>query len=92
MKSRFLAGPYIAWMAIFTVVPLGMVVYFAFTDNSGAFTFANLTYAWEYWPVLLRSVWYAVAACLICLVVGLPRGVCDSAVHRQRAAPCCTCW
>ena len=72
MKSRFLAGPYIAWMAIFTVVPLGMVVYFAFTDNSGAFTFANLTYAWEYWPVLLRSVWYAVAACLICLVVGYP--------------------
>ena len=72
MKSRFLAGPYIAWMAIFTLVPLGMVVYFAFTDNSGAFTFANLTYAWEYWPVLLRSVWYAVAACLICLVVGYP--------------------
>ena len=72
MKSRFLAGPYIAWMAIFTVVPLGLVAYFAFTDNSGAFTFANLTYAWEYWPVLLRSVWYAVAACLICLVVGYP--------------------
>ena len=72
MKSKFLAGPYIAWMAIFTVVPLAMVAYFAFTDNSGAFTLDNLAYAAEYWPVLLRSVLYAVAACAICLVVGYP--------------------
>ena len=72
MKSKFLAGPYIAWMAIFTVVPLAMVAYFAFTTNSGEFTFTNLTRAAEYMPVLLRSVWYALAACAICLVIGYP--------------------
>ena len=72
MKSKFLAGPYMAWMAIFTVVPLVMVAYFAFTTNSGEFTFSNLTRAAEYMPVLLRSVWYALAACAICLVIGYP--------------------
>ena len=59
-------------MVIFTVVPLAMVAYFAFTTNSGEFTFTNLTRAAEYMPVLLRSVWYALAACAICLVIGYP--------------------
>jgi spermidine/putrescine transport system permease protein len=59
-------------MVIFTVVPLAMVAYFAFTTNSGEFTFSNLTRAAEYMPVLLRSVWYALAACAICLVIGYP--------------------
>ena len=26
----------------------------------------------EYLPVLLRSVWYALAACVICLIIGYP--------------------
>lgn len=72
MRTRALAAPYIVWMVIFTVVPLAMVAYFAFTTNSGEFTFTNLTRAAEYMPVLLRSVWYALAACAICLVIGYP--------------------
>ena len=72
MKSKFLAGPYIAWMAIFTVVPLAMVAYFAFTDNSGALTLDNFANASEYLPIFLRSIWYALVACVICLIVGYP--------------------
>ena len=72
MRTKALAAPYIVWMVIFTVVPLAMVAYFAFTTNSGEFTFTNLTSAAEYMPVLLRSVWYALAACAICLVIGYP--------------------
>lgn len=72
MRTKSLAAPYIVWMVIFTVVPLAMVAYFAFTTNSGEFTFTNLTRAAEYMPVLLRSVWYALAACAICLVIGYP--------------------
>lgn len=72
MRTKALAVPYIVWMVIFTVVPLAMVAYFAFTTNSGEFTFTNLTRAAEYMPVLLRSVWYALAACAICLVIGYP--------------------
>ena len=32
MKSRLLSGPYIVWMALFTIIPLGVVFYYAFTD------------------------------------------------------------
>ena len=72
MKSKFLAGPYIAWMVIFTVVPLGMVVYFAFSGTDGGFSLENFTHAAEYFPTFLRSVWYALVACAICLVIGYP--------------------
>ena len=38
-KSLILSGPYIAWMVIFTLIPLGVVAYYAFTDpNTGAFS------------------------------------------------------
>ncbi len=73
MKSRFLAGPYILWMVLFTLVPLGVVVYFAFTDSiTGAFTFSNLTAIVDYLPIFLRSVWLSAIATLICLVIGYP--------------------
>ena len=72
MRTKSLAAPYIVWMVIFTVVPLAMVAYFAFTTNTGEFTFSNMSRAAEYLPVLLRSVWYALASCVICLLVGYP--------------------
>ena len=72
MKTKALASPYIVWMLIFTIVPLAMVFYFAFTTNSGEFTFTNMVRAAEYLPVLMRSVWYALAACVICLLIGYP--------------------
>lgn len=86
MKSKFLAGPYIAWMVIFSVVPLAMVAYFAFTTNSGSFTLQNFANASEYLPIFLRSIWYALAACLICLVVGYPVAyvIAQSTVNVQR--------
>ena len=42
-KSLLLSGPYIAWMVAFTLIPLGVVVYYALTDpDTGAFTLSNL--------------------------------------------------
>ena len=43
MKRKLLGAPYLVWAAIFVVVPLGVVFYYALTDvNTGAFTLANL--------------------------------------------------
>ena len=42
MKSRTAATPFALWMGIFTVVPLAIVVWFAFTDANGSFTFDNV--------------------------------------------------
>lgn len=72
MKSRFLSGPYIVWMVLFTVIPLGVVCYYAFTDSSGAFTLMNWSQVVDYLPIFLRSIWLSVVATLICLVIGYP--------------------
>ena len=40
--GRLIASPYIVWSAIFIVVPIVIMAYFALTDQSGAFTLANL--------------------------------------------------
>ena len=40
--DKKLAYPYFVWMTLFTVVPLIIVVYYAFTDANGAFTLDNL--------------------------------------------------
>ncbi len=40
--SKILTGPYIIWMIIFTVIPLGLIVYYAFTNSGGAFTLDNV--------------------------------------------------
>ena len=73
MKSRFLSGPYILWMILFTLIPLGVVVYYAFTDSiTGQFTLSNLSGMLDYLPIFLRSIWLSVFATLICLLLGYP--------------------
>ena len=73
MKSKLLSAPYIVWMILFTLVPLGVVFYYAFTDvNTGQFTMANLANMGTYTPIFLRSIWLSLAASAICLVIGYP--------------------
>ena len=36
------AAPHIFWAILFIVLPLIIVVFYAFTDESGGFTFENL--------------------------------------------------
>ena len=73
MKSRSLAAPYLVWMALFTIVPLAIVAYFAFTDSqTGEFTMKNIANLGNYMPILIKSIWLALISSLICLVIGYP--------------------
>ena len=72
IKSRYPAFPYIAFMAIFIVVPLIMVAYFAFTTSSGEFTMQNIIRVGDYIPVIIKSLFLAFVATLICLLLGYP--------------------
>ena len=73
MKHRFLSGPYLIWMGLFTVIPLVIVVYYALTDSiTGSFTMKNLASLGTYLPIFLRSLWLSLISALICLVVGYP--------------------
>ena len=73
MKSKRLLAPYVAWMTVFTLIPLGVMVYYAFTDSiTGQFTLTNLSNLGTYFPIFLRSIFLSLASAAICLVIGYP--------------------
>ncbi|HBD86221.1 MAG TPA: ABC transporter permease [Clostridiales bacterium] len=87
MKNKLLAGPYLVWMTIFTIIPLAIVMYFAFTDSvTGSLTFRNLVSLKQYGPIFMKSVWLALVSSLICLVIGYPVAyyIAGCAPHNQR--------
>ena len=66
------AAPHVFWAVLFIVLPLIIVVYYAFTDSEGGFTFSNLASLSEYAPIFGLSIELAVIATFICLLVGYP--------------------
>ena len=72
-KSILLSVPYIVWMLVFTLIPLGVVGYYALTDpDTGAFTLQNVKDLGMFLPTLGSSVGYSLISALICLVLGYP--------------------
>lgn len=74
-KSRkLLAGPYLVWIIGFTVLPLLMILYYAFTDQNGGFTVANIAAIAEpiHLKALILSIRLALECTLICLVLSYP--------------------
>ena len=72
-KSVLLSAPYLAWMVMFTLVPLGVVAYYALTDPAtGVFTLGNLRDLGMYLPVLWSSIVYSLVSAFICLLLGYP--------------------
>ena len=72
--SRWLAGPYLLWMAVFIVVPLFIVIWYALTNSDGLFTLDNLTQIGRYSSVFMRSLILAAVSTAICLVMAFPVG------------------
>lgn len=64
--------PYGLWMIVFTVLPMLLIVYYAFTNKQGAFTLANILRMGEYADVLFRSLGLAAIATVICLLLAFP--------------------
>ena len=72
-NSVLLSTPYILWMVVFTLIPLGVVGYYALTDpNTGVFTWDNLLNLKMYLPVLWQSILYSLVSAFICLLLGYP--------------------
>ncbi len=87
MKSKRLLAPYVAWMTIFTLIPLGVVVYYTFTDSiTGQFTLTNLSNLGIYLPIFLRSIFLALISAVICLFIGYPVAytIAQASPSRQR--------
>lgn len=74
IKNKWTAAPYLVWMAIFVIVPLFMVIYYALTNDAGQFTLENIFMIGRYSSVYGRSLLLAAEATIICLIVAFPVG------------------
>ena len=70
--SKYVASPYIVWSAIFIIVPLVIMVYFALTDEAGVFTLANIYQIGKYKKAFGLSIFYAFIATVITLLLAYP--------------------
>ncbi|MBO5262359.1 MAG: ABC transporter permease [Clostridia bacterium] len=72
--QRAAAAPHVVWAVLFIIAPLLFVVYYAFTDKNGSFTFSNIGAIFQasYLEVFLRSLCFAFLATVICLIIAYP--------------------
>lgn len=66
------AAPHIFWAVLFIVLPLVIVVFYAFTNAEGIFSFENILSLTDYAPIFGLSIELAIIATAICLVIGYP--------------------
>lgn len=74
------AYPYLAWILIFTIIPLFLVLYFAFTTGDSQ-NFSTFVFSLDnfkkfltpiYISVLLKSINLAFISTVLCLIIGYP--------------------
>ena len=72
--QRLASAPHIVWAALFVVAPLLFVIYYAFTDENGHFTWQNFAdlATKDYAEIFLRSACFAFLATVICLIIAYP--------------------
>ncbi len=74
-SRKHLGIPYAVFLAVFVILPLLLIFYYAFTDANGSFTLVNFT---EFFSgktnltVLLQSFCIAFLSTVICLLIGYP--------------------
>lgn len=67
--KQLLAGPYLVWMIGFILLPLLLIVYYAFTNSAGSFTMANVISIFH--RVHMKSLWLSIKIALECTVICL---------------------
>ena len=74
LMQKFAAAPHVFWSALFIIIPLVFVAYYAFTNKDFQFTTENIAvfFTPRYLKVFWRSVKLALIATGICLVIGYP--------------------
>lgn len=73
--KQIYAIPYVAWLLLFVIAPVLLIIYQSFFDISGHFTFANYaTYftSGKYLMMTLNSIWYAFLITLTTLLISYP--------------------
>lgn len=66
-RFKWLAAPYLLWSVGFTVIPLVVIIEYAFTDRSGAFTLSNILAILD--PIHSKAFWFSLEIALGCTVL-----------------------
>lgn len=74
IKKQLLAGPYLIWIIGFIILPLFMIVYYAFKSSDGGFTFEYVAAIAQHTNIkaLLLSLRLGIICTIICLVLSYP--------------------
>lgn len=71
-KLSWFAVPYVAWMAVMVVIPILIMVAYAFTTAEFQGTLENFAEMGAYASVFFRSFRLAFISTLVCLLIGYP--------------------
>lgn len=73
-KSKYLSAPYTIWAVGFILIPLFMVLYYAFTNKDGSFTVAYVTAIKDptNLKALMLSILLSLISTVICLLLAYP--------------------
>ncbi|MHA6258549.1 ABC transporter permease [Sporosarcina sp. CAU 1771] len=66
--------PYAAWILLFVIAPIALIVYFSFMDLTGAFTLENYVnfFTSVYFKLTISSFWYAFLITFFSLLFAYP--------------------
>lgn len=74
-QRKFLCIPYFLFLILFVILPIVFIIYYAFTDQDGFFTWSALV---DFFTntnklnVLIMSLMFSIINTIICLVIGYP--------------------
>ena len=86
-SRKDLCIPYGVFLVLFVVFPLLLVVYYAFTSKTGAFTFKNFIWFFSDWisvKNLLFSMLLGLITTVVCLLIGYPIALILSKIKSNR--------
>ncbi len=86
-RRSLFALPYWLYMTVFVVVPLLMLLFFAFYNNGHGFSFAEVTKYFtdsSQWATIGRSLRIAFLAAMLCLCLGYPLAYLIAKIKSQK--------
>lgn len=84
LQRKYLSIPYVVFLVLFILVPIGIVMFYAFTYeytdpatgvkhiSCSAEALINFFTSWSKWNVLFVSLFIATITTLLCLLIGFP--------------------
>src|SRR5574344_228003 len=74
-QRKYLCIPYVLFLILFVVLPILLIVYYAFTDSDGFFSFSAFIDFFSSTAkinVLINSLMFSLVNTIICLIIGYP--------------------